>query len=67
MIKQRLAALISIKTFITIIITGLFAVMAYRGDISSEVVMTIVTMVLSFYFGTQQQKAKDEAEKASGL
>ena len=35
---------------------GLFAVLALRGDISADNVMIIISMVVSFYFGTQHEK-----------
>ena len=40
----------------TLIVTAIFAVMALRGTISADNVMIIVSMVVSFYFGTQAEK-----------
>lgn len=50
------ANLIKVKTLVTLVVIGVFAVLAMRGDISSENVMYIVTSVISFYFGTQLEK-----------
>ena len=52
----NLANLIKVKTLVTIVVTAVFAVLALRGDISSDNVMIIISMVVSFYFGTQHEK-----------
>ena len=53
---DNLCNLIKVKTIVTFVVTAVFAVLALRGDISPEVAMTVVTMVISFYFGTQHEK-----------
>lgn len=55
---KNLAALIKVKTIVTFVVVGVFAVLALRGLITAEYVMTITTAVIAFYFGTQQDKAK---------
>ena len=54
--KNALIALLKVKTIVTFVVTFVFAVLALRGDIPSEVTMTVVTMVMAFYFGTQHDK-----------
>ena len=54
---KNLANLIKVKTIVTLVVIGVFAVLALRGDISSDIVMTVVSMVVAFYFGTQHEKA----------
>ena len=54
--KDNLAALIKVKTLVTVVVIGVFAVMALRGDIESDNVMIITSSVVSFYFGTQHEK-----------
>ena len=56
-IKENLAALLKVKTLVTMVVTGVFAVLALRGTISPDNVMIIISMVVSFYFGTQHEKA----------
>ena len=56
---KRLAALISVKSLVTIALTALFAVLCLRGDITGQDFMTIFLIVVSFYFGTQTQKISD--------
>ena len=40
----------------TMVVISVFAVLALRGDISSDNAMIIISMVVSFYFGTQHEK-----------
>lgn len=53
-IKKRLGNLLAVKSLVTIILTGIFAVLALRGDISGTEFLTIFTVVIGFYFGTQR-------------
>lgn len=53
---KNLAALIKVKTIVTLIVVVVFAVLALRGGLQPDTVMTIVTMVVAFYFGTQADK-----------
>ena len=57
-IIKRLAALLSVKSIVTIILTCVFAYMAVTGRISQDF-MTIYAVVIAFYFGTQSQKQQD--------
>ena len=52
---KNLAALIKVKTIVTLIVVVVFAVLALRGGLQPDTVMTIVTMVVAFYFGTQTE------------
>ena len=53
---KNLAALIKVKTIVTMVVIAIFAVLAFRGDISADNVMIIVSTVIAFYFGTQHEK-----------
>ena len=54
-IAKRLANLLTVKSIVTIILTVVFAVLACKGTLPMEF-MTIYTMVVSFYYGTQTMK-----------
>lgn len=54
---KNLANLIKVKTIVTLTVIAIFAVLAFRGDISADNVMVIVSTVIAFYFGTQHEKA----------
>ena len=53
-LKKRLANLLTVKSIVTIVLTAIFAVLALRGDISGTEFLTIFTVVIGFYFGTQR-------------
>ena len=53
---KNLAALLKVKTIVTLVVITVFAVLALNERISADNTMIIVSMVVSFYFGTQVQK-----------
>ena len=53
---ENAAALLKVKTIVTLVVTTVFAVLALKGNISADNVMIIISMVVSFYFGTQHEK-----------
>ena len=55
---DALAQLLKVKTLVTLTVIAIFAVLSIRGSISPDNVMIVVSMVTSFYFGTQHEKAK---------
>jgi len=55
-LKKNLANLVKVKTFVTLVVIAVFAVLALRGDITPDNVMVIVSSVIAFYFGTQLEK-----------
>lgn len=55
-ILKNLAALVKVKTIVTLVVIAVFAYLALTGRISADNVMVIVTAVVSFYFGTQHEK-----------
>lgn len=56
MITEKLVKLINVKTIITFVVVFVFAYLALTGQLVPEVSMSIVTIVIGFYFGTQTQK-----------
>lgn len=59
---KRAAALLSVKSIVSIILTAVFAILSLRGAISQEF-MLVYTTVIAFYFGTQTQKISDAVDK----
>ena len=53
---KNLAKLIKVKTIVTVAVLTVFSVLALKGSIQPDNVMLIVSMVISFYFGTQHEK-----------
>lgn len=60
-IVKRLAALLSVKSLVTLLLTGVFAYLAIIGEVSQEFMM-VYTVIIAFYFGTQTQKISDAVE-----
>lgn len=54
--KTKLSKLIDVKSLVTLLLTAVFCVLAVRGTVSAEQFLTVFTVVISFYFGTQYQK-----------
>jgi hypothetical protein len=55
-ILKNLADLLKVKTIVTMAVIGVFAVLSLRGDIGPDNAMIVISMVVSFYFGTQHEK-----------
>ena len=53
---DRLVKLLTVKSLVTLTLTGVFAALAARGRLSETQFMTIFTTVIAFYFGTQAVK-----------
>ena len=56
-LSKRLAALLSVKSIVTLVLTGVFAFLALREQISQDFMM-VYTVVIAFYFGTQLREPK---------
>lgn len=54
--KEKLTKLIDVKSIVTFSLTAAFVYLAVTGQIEPQIFLTIYTMVISFYFGTQYQK-----------
>ena len=52
--KKRLANLLTVKSIVTVTLTAVFSTLALRGTISGTEFLTIFTVVIGFYFGTQR-------------
>ena len=62
---KRVATLLSVKSLVTLILTGVFAFMACTNQISQDF-MTIYAVIIAFYFGTQSQKLQDTIDGGAG-
>ena len=58
--KKRLANLLTIKSIVTVTLTFVFAYLAVIGKVSTEQFLTVFTVVIAFYFGTQAEKAQKD-------
>lgn len=55
-ILENIANLIKVKTIVTLVVLSVFAVLSLTGKISADNAMIVISMVVSFYFGTQHEK-----------
>lgn len=54
--KEKVAKLIDVKSIMTLALTAGFIVLTCTGEITGDQFLTIFTMIVGFYFGTQSQK-----------
>lgn len=57
--KNRLLKLLTVKSVVTMSLTGVFCALSIRRDISPDLFMTVFTTVIAFYFGTQSKKEEE--------
>ena len=57
---ERLEKLIDVKSIMTLMLTAGFVGLACAGEISGDQFLTLFTMIVGFYFGTQAQKNRSE-------
>lgn len=58
---KRIAKLIDVKSLVTLALTAAFIVLSLKGTIVADQFMTVFTVVISFYFGTQVAKREIES------
>ena len=56
LLQKRLANLLTIKSMVTLILTVVFACLTCGGRVSAEEFLTVFTVVIAFYFGTQAER-----------
>ena len=59
--KEKIIKLLDVKSIVTILLTLVFSYLTITGKVSGEQFLTIFTVIISFYFGTQVEK-KAQAE-----
>lgn len=60
--KNKIAKLINVKSIVTLILTIIFSYLSIKGKISGTEFLTIFTVIISFYFGTQTMKDNNKEE-----
>ena len=54
--KSKIAKLINVKSIVTIVLTAVFSALSLKSKITPESFLTIFTVIICFYFGTQAKK-----------
>ena len=55
--KEKLAKLVDVKSIMTLLLTLVFCALALCGVVSGQEFLTIFTVIVGFYFGTQATKS----------
>lgn len=55
-ILKRIGNLLTIKSLVTLILTVVFSFLTCMGGVSGDQFLTVFTVVIAFYFGTQVEK-----------
>lgn len=61
-IGSKIAKLINVKSIVTVLLTIVFAVLSLKQFITAEQFISIFTVIIAFYFGTQKEKNDREGE-----
>ena len=59
--KEKLAKLFNVKSIVTLILCAVFAYLSIVWQVQAEQFLTIFTVIISFYFGTQSAKKESES------
>ncbi len=59
-LKERMVKLLSVKSVVTIVLTGVFAALSLMRQISGDQFLTVFSVVVAFYFGTQHEKTRQQ-------
>lgn len=54
--KDRLNKLLTVKSIVTILLTMVFCYLSVIRVVTPENYMTVFTVIIAFYFGTQHEK-----------
>lgn len=59
---EELKKLIDVKSIVTLTLTIVFSIIAIKNNLVQEFI-SIYTVIIAFYFGTQYQKRQNEVEE----
>lgn len=60
-LQKRLGNLLTVKSIVTIVLTAVFAYLTCTGGVTADQFLTVFTVVIAFYFGTQAEKRAQQA------
>ena len=63
---NRLSNLLCVKSIVTIVLTAVFSYMSIVGRVSGQDFLTVFSVVIAFYFGTQSERLSGQLEKDTG-
>lgn len=66
LLLKRAANLVSVKSVVTLTLTVVFSVLSLTGRVSGQEFVTVFSVIIAFYFGTQSQKINDMLDRVDG-
>ena len=60
--KERLLRLLTVKSIVAILLTLVFAYLSVCGLVAADQFLTVFTIIIAFYFGTQAEEANQNRE-----
>ena len=60
--KERIWNLLTVKSIVTLILTAVFAYLSVTGMVAVDQFLTVFTVNIAFYFGTQAEKVNQAKE-----
>lgn len=60
--KERLSKLLTVKSIVTILLTLVFCYLSIIKVIPYDTFMTVFSVIIAFYFGTQYEKNAENKE-----
>ncbi len=60
LLMKRAANLLPVKSIVTEVLTAVIAYLAVTGHVTTDQFLTVFTVVIAFYFGTQAEKKAQE-------
>ena len=58
LLQERLLKLLTVKSIVTIILTIVFAYLSVIEAVSVDQFLTVFTVIIAFYFGTQAERVQ---------
>ena len=58
--KEKIAKLLTVKSIVTLVLTGVFSYLSITGAIGPDLFMSVFTVVVAFYFGVQYERKTTE-------
>lgn len=59
--KEKITKLINVKSIVTILLTLVFCYLSITKVIPYDTFMTVFSVIIAFYFGTQYEKNEPKA------
>lgn len=61
--KERIWKLLTVKSIVTLILTAVFAYLSVTGMVAVDQFLTVFTVIIAFYFGSQAEKVQSALTK----